>query len=134
LFLRSGFNNAVEVVLRGKNSYGARVTDTALGKIRSLEATVQNFEERTVRLETDTADAHKRGKEPETKVGAPFEHEERYQELCRRQSEIAEKLGLTKNQAPSRVDAVSGDDEPKNSETQNVAEPVRHKRRAGVSV
>ncbi len=109
LFLRPGFNNAVEVVLRGHNSYGARVTDTALGTIRSLEATVQGFEERAGKLETDIADAHKRGKELETKVGAAFEHEERYQQLCRRQSEIEEQLDLTKNQAPSQVEAESAD-------------------------
>jgi len=130
LFLRPGFNNAVEVVLRGHNSYGARVTDTALGTIRSLEATVQGFEERAGKLETDIADAHKRGKELETKVGAPFEHEERYQELCRRQSEIEEKLDLTKNQAPSQVDADSLDEGTnKISEQQTPTKPVRHARR-----
>jgi hypothetical protein len=86
-------------------------------------------------LETDIADAHKRGKELEIKVGARFEHEERYQELCRRQSEIEDKLDLTKNQAPSQVDAVSGDDnEPKNSETQKVAQDIRPKRRTAMRV
>jgi hypothetical protein len=85
-------------------------------------------------LETDIADAHKRGKELEIKVGARFEHEERYQELYRRQSEIEEKLDLTKNQAPSQVDAVSGDnEESKNSETQKLTE-TRHKRRVGMTV
>jgi hypothetical protein len=135
LFLRPGFNNTVEVVVRGKNSYGARVTDTALGTIRSLEATVQGFEERAAKLETDISDAHKRGKELETKIGAPFEHEERFQRLSRRQDEIEEKLDLTKNQAPGQADADSPDENAqKNSETQNVAETVRHKRRTGVSV
>ena len=37
LFLRPAFSDTVEVVLRGKNSYSARVTDTALGTIRSVE-------------------------------------------------------------------------------------------------
>ena len=135
LFLRPGFNNTVEVVVRGKNSYGARVTDTALGTIRSLEATVQGFEERAAKLETDISDAHKRGKELETKIGAPFEHEERFQRLSRRQDEIEEKLDLTKNQAPGQVDADSPDENAqKNSETQNVAKTVRHKARTGVSV
>jgi hypothetical protein len=135
LFLRPGFNNTVVVVVRGKNSYGARVTDTALGTIRSLEATVQGFEERAAKLVTDIADAHKRGKELETKIGAHFEHEERFQRLSRRQDEIEEKLDLTKNQAPGQVDADSPDENAqKNSETQNVAETVRHKRRTGVSV
>ncbi len=135
LFLRPGFNNTVEVVLRGHNSYSARVTDTALGTIRSVEAAVQGFEERAGKLETDISDAHKRGQELETKVGSPFEHEERYRELCRRQSEIEEKLDLTKNQAPGQVDARAGDDqELKNSETQNVSELGHRKKRLGVSV
>jgi predicted nucleic acid-binding Zn-ribbon protein len=124
-----------ETAIRGKNSYGARVTDTALGTIRSVEAAVQGFEERAAKLETDIADAHKRGKELETKVGAPFEHEERYQELCRRQSEIEEKLDLTKNQAPSQVEADSTDDTARrNSETQDVAKTIRQKRHAGMTV
>ena len=32
------------MIVRGKNSYAARVTDTAQGTIRSLEANVQSFE------------------------------------------------------------------------------------------
>jgi N12 class adenine-specific DNA methylase len=133
LFLRPSFNNTVEVVVRGKNSYTARVTDTALGTIRSLEVTVQGFEERATKLEADIADALKRTKELETKVGAPFEKEEHYQQLCRRQSEIEEQLDLTKNQAPSQLEAESQDDNTrKNSETQD--RTVRQKRCAGVTV
>jgi hypothetical protein len=135
LFLRPSFNNTVEVVVRGKNSYAARVTETAQGTIRSLEATVQGFEERATKLEADIVDTHKRGKELESKVGAPFEHEERYQQLCRRQNEIEEKLDLTKNQAPSQVEADSPEDTArKNSETQDIAKTVHQKRRAGVTV
>ena len=109
LFLRPSFNNTAEVVVRGKNSYAARVTDTALGTIRSLEVTVQGFEERATKLEADIADAHKRARELEAKVGAAFEKEEHYQRLCRRQSEIEEQLDLTKNQAPSRVETESNE-------------------------
>jgi hypothetical protein len=109
LFLRPSFNNSAEVVVRGKNSYAARVTDTALGTIRSLEVTVQGFEERATKLEADIADAHKRAKELETKVGAAFEKEDHYQRLCRRQSEIEEQLDLTKNQAPSQVETESSE-------------------------
>ena len=131
LLLRPGFNNTVEVVLRGKNSYGARVTDTALGTIRSLEATVQGFEERAIRLETDISDAQKRAKELEGKVGTHFEHEERYQQLCQRQSEIEEKLDLTKNQAPSQVEAESADtNEQENSKNQTQTHSPRHHRGA----
>ena len=133
LFLRPSFNNTVEMIVRGKNSYAARVTDTALGTIRSLEANIQGFEERASKLEYDITDASKRAKELETKVGAHFEREERYQQLTCRQSEIEEKLDLTKNQAPSQVETDSPEDTArKNSETQD--KTVRQKRRAGVSV
>ena len=135
LFLRPGFNNTTEMVLRGKNSYGARVTDTALGTIRSLESTVQGFEERAERLELDITDANKRVKELGEKVGAKFEREERFQELTNRQSEIEEKLDLTKNQAPSQVEAVSaGDDEQKISENQTHTHSPRRTRGAAVHV
>ena len=135
LCLRPALNNSVEIIVRGKNHYSARVTDTALGTIRSLEAAVQGFEERAARLEGDIADAHKRAKELGEKVGAPFEHEKRYQELTRRQAEIEDKLDLTRNQAPSQVEAVSLDsNEMKNSEAQGVTEPSQHKRRVGVTV
>ncbi len=40
LVLRTSFDGSAEVILRGHNSYVARVTDSALGTIRSLEATV----------------------------------------------------------------------------------------------
>jgi len=83
------------------------VTDTALGTVRSLEATVQGFEERAERLALDITDANKRVRELGEKVGAKFEREDRFQELTRRQSEIEEKLDLTKNQASSQVDATS---------------------------
>lgn len=109
LFLRPSFNNTAEVVVRGRNSYAARVTDTALGTIRSLEVTVQGFEERATKLEADIADVHKRARELEAKVGAAFEKEEHYQRLCRRQSEIEEQLDLTKNQAPSQVETKSNE-------------------------
>jgi hypothetical protein len=135
LFLRPSFNNTVEVVLRGRNSYGARVTDTALGTIRSLEATVQGFEERATRLETDISDTQKRAKELESKVGAPFEKEERYRELTRRQGEIEEQLDLTKNQAPSQVEAESPESNGEsNSVNQSQKHPSRHAHRSVVHV
>ncbi len=131
LILRPTFNDSVEMIVRGQNSYAARLTDTALGTIRSLEANVQSFEERTARLEYDITDANKRAKELETKVGAHFEREERFQQLTRRQSEIEEKLDLTKNQAPSQAEAVSAtDEEPNNSEKQTKTRSPRHTRRA----
>ncbi len=110
------------------------MTDTALGTIRSLEATVQGFEERTARLDSDIADAKKRAEELTGKIGAPFEREIRYQELCRRQSEIEEKLDLTKNQAPSLADATPNELQEKAAERHTPSEIRRTVKRTGVRV
>jgi hypothetical protein len=134
LFMRPSFNNTTEIVLRGNNSYSARVTDTALGSICSLEATVQGFEERAERLELDITDANKRVKEFGEKVGAKFEREDRYQELTRRQSEIEEKLDFTKNQAPSQAEAAEGGNEEQNTETQNPKRVRQLKHNGSVTV
>jgi tetrahydromethanopterin S-methyltransferase subunit G len=86
-------------------------------------------------LALDITDANKRVRELGEKVGAKFEREDRFQELTRRQSEIEEKLDLTKNQAPSQVEAASVDQNgEKNSETQNKTNAVRPKHRVSVSV
>jgi hypothetical protein len=135
LFLHASFNGEVELILHGKNSYNARVTDTALGTIRSLESIVQGFEERATRLEFDIRDSHKRATELEAKVGASFEHEKRYHHLAQRQAEIEEKLDLTKNQAPSQVDAVADNEmEEKNSQQQTQAKSNRPSQRTAVHV
>jgi N12 class adenine-specific DNA methylase/SAM-dependent methyltransferase len=135
LFIRSGFNNTAELVLRGKNNYSTRVTDTALGTIRSLESVVQGFEERAARLESDIKDSQKRATELEAKVGSPFEKEERYHHLARRQSEIEEQLDLTKNQAPNQLDTGAADEvEEKNSEVQTTAKTIRSQTRTSIKI
>ncbi|HSY19006.1 MAG TPA: hypothetical protein VK815_11755 [Candidatus Acidoferrales bacterium] len=62
-------------MLRGRNSYSTRVTDTVLGTIRSLESVVQSLEGRAAKLESDIKDSKKRADELETKAGATFEKE-----------------------------------------------------------
>jgi N12 class adenine-specific DNA methylase/SAM-dependent methyltransferase len=135
LFIRSGFNNTAELVLRGQNGYSTRVTDTALGTIRSLESVVQGFEERAARLEADIKDSQKRAVELEAKVGTPFEKEERYHHLVKRQSEIEEQLDLTKNQAPNQLEAVADNEtEEKNSQQQTQAKANHQTRKTAVCV
>ncbi len=97
LCVRTDLGSEVDLVLHGKNSYPARVTDTALGTIRSVEATIEGFEERATKLDTGIADAQKHAEELQGRVGAPFEREARYQESSRRQDEIEERLDLIKN-------------------------------------
>ena len=104
LSLRASYNGEVELFLHGNGSYTARVTDTALGTIRSLESIPQGFGERVIRLESDIQEWQKRANEFEVKVGAPFEREQRYHQLAQRQSEIEEALDLTKNQASSQAE------------------------------
>jgi hypothetical protein len=135
LFIRAGFNNSAELVLRGQNSYSARVTDTALGTIRSLESELQAFEERAGRLEGDIKDSHRRAVDLETKVGVPFEKEERYHHLVKRQSEIEEQLDLTKNQAAVQAESVANNETAENnSETQTQAASSKHARRTAVHI
>jgi predicted nucleic acid-binding Zn-ribbon protein len=120
--------------LRGKNSYSTRVTDTALGTIRSLESSVQGFEERAGRLEADIKDSQKRATELEAKVGSPFEKEERYHHLARRQSEIEEQLDLTKNQAPNQLEAVENTEANAISEQPETVEQQTVKPKRGIKV
>ena len=135
LFLRSSYNESAELVVRGKNSYSARVTDTAIGTIRSLEATVQGFEERAAKLESDIKDSQKRASELETKVGATFEKEERYHFLVKRQAEIEDKLDLTKNQAPVQAESISSETNEETVSTQECNKPKRERaKKAGIRV
>jgi len=135
LFIRVGFIGDPDLVVRGKNTYAAKITDTALGTIRSLESTVQGFEERASKLEAAIGDAQKRATELEGRVGAPFDREERYLGLTRRQSEIEEKLDLTKNQAPSQVEASQSDETTEApTEKQTTKPTVRPKRQSTIRV
>ena len=55
--------------------------------------------------------------------------------LCRRQSEIEDKLDLTKNQAPSQADATTADEvQEKTTERQTPSERVRHLNRSSLRV
>ncbi|MBN9693140.1 MAG: DEAD/DEAH box helicase [Verrucomicrobia bacterium] len=135
LILRTGFGDGPEIILRGHNSYPARVTDTALGTIRSLEATLQSLEERGEKLEQESASLLKRAAELEARIGHPFEHEEHYQELRKRQSAIADQLDLTKNQAATQLDAEPGPEQAISmGEQETPAETVKPGRKPAVRV
>jgi hypothetical protein len=94
----------------------------------------QGFEERAARLESDIKESQKRGIELEAKVGSPFEKEDRYHYLARRQSEIEEQLDLTKNQAPSQVDAAENTEANAIIEQPEKVEPQPIKPKRGIKV
>jgi hypothetical protein len=74
-------------------------------------------------LEADIRDSQKRAGELETKVGAVFEKEERHHFLVKRQSEIEDKLDLTKNQAPAQAEEIVSEANEENVSTQTITKP-----------
>lgn len=135
LALRVGFDGSPELLVRGQNTYSARVTDTAQGTVRSLEATVQGMDEYGVRLEGEVTNLRKRAGELGERVGLSFEHEERFQDLRQRQAAIADQLDLTKNQAANLLDASQGI-EPSETQGEQIDTPEHPKpvRRAAIRV
>jgi len=133
LYIRTGVFEGAELLIRGKGAYSIKFTDTALGTIRSLEHTVQTLDQRLTDCEKHLADAKKQGTELATKVGQPFEHEERLAELARRQEGIIKKLDLTKNQAASQMDTDVSENQAI-TETQTIGDEPNVKRRAGIRV
>ncbi len=126
---------ALHLSIRLRNHYVARVTDTSLGTVRSLESEAQGLEDYVTRLQTDIRDHEKQIKELSAKVGAPFEHKKRYEELEKRQAELEKKLGLTKNQAPTQVEESPDDEsEEKILPKQTQKEPIRRSQKKAVSV
>ncbi len=123
LVLRTAFLENVEILLKGKNTYSANVSETGLGTIRSMEYTVQNLDECQERYTRELADAEKRKRELESKIGQPFEHEEKLQSLTLRQQEIVKALDLTKNQAANNMDAANT---PSEDETVSASVSVNH--------
>ena len=96
-----------------------------VGIIASLEHAVRSIEERIELRRSDLAQTQKNRTELSALVGKPFEHEARYRELQKRQTELVEALDITKNQASSQLAAEPGD-----SETPPTPSP---KKSAGVS-
>jgi TolA-binding protein len=109
VFVADNFMQGPEIVLKGATSYLAKVSDTALGTIRSVEHTIQHLEELADDLAQNIADTRKRLADTQAQVEAPFEYTERLASLVQRQQEIEDALDLTKNQAPSQCGTETGD-------------------------
>ena len=103
--MADNFMQGPEIVLKGATTYTAKVTDTALGTMRSLEHTIQHLDELAEALERNITDTRKRLADTQAQLGAPFEYAAKLTELARRQDEIESALDLTKNQAASQLAA-----------------------------
>ena len=86
-----------------------------------------------MKLEVAIGDSQKRATELEGRIEVPFDREERYQELTRRQEEIEEKLDLTKNQAMSQMDTAVSENQTNAERHTTKCEPTI-KRRTGIRV
>ena len=104
LFVSDNQFSGPEIVIKGAGAYTAKVTDTALGTIRSVEHTIQHLDETAANLASNITDTRKRLTDTRAQVETPFEYTERLAFLTRRQQEIEDELDLTKSQAPSGLD------------------------------
>jgi hypothetical protein len=104
LFVSDNMFRGPEITLKGAGSYTAKVTDTALGTIRSVEHVIQHLDETASTLTQNITDTRKRLADTKAQVEAPFEYAERLSLLTRRQQEIEDQLDLTKAQAPATLD------------------------------
>jgi N12 class adenine-specific DNA methylase len=94
-----------EVVLLGNNAYTAKISDSPLGTISSLEHVVRSLDERIIEFRSDLAGTQRRLEELQPHAHKPFEHEQKLKGLVQRQQEIVQALDLTKNQAANSLAA-----------------------------
>jgi N12 class adenine-specific DNA methylase len=94
-----------EIMIKGKNAYTAKISDSALGTISSMEHIVRSLDDHANDLRKTLAATQRRIEELRPHIDKPFDHEEKLQTLMHRQQEIMEALDLTKNQAASNLSA-----------------------------
>ena len=105
VLVADNFMQGPEIVLKGATTYTAKVTDTAHGTIRSVEHAIQHLEDVAETLARNLTDSRKRLTDTHAQVGTPFEYSDRLTGLVRRQREIEDQLDLTRNHAPSQLEA-----------------------------
>jgi len=94
-----------QILLRGEATHTAKVSNTALGTIRSVEYAIQSLGEVAEDVARTITDTQKHIADLTAQIGQPFEYEERLATLAQRQQEITELLDLTKNQASNQLEA-----------------------------
>ena len=105
------FDERATILIHGKHSYRANVSESPAGTIASLEHALDSFEDRLRERETDLAQSRQcagLGKQLEQ----PFEHEEKLADATQRQHEIMAALDITKNQAIASVGESPQDNSP----------------------
>ena len=98
------FDERVTLLIQGKHSYRANVSDSASGIIASLEHALTGIEDRLWERERGLAQSLRQASDLSKQVDQPFEHYEKLASTIARQQEIIAALHITKNQASARVD------------------------------
>ena len=101
-----------QIILKGATTHAAKVSDTPLGTIRSIEHPVQHLEDLAESLALAIADHRKRLADIQGQVGAAFEYSRRLSNLLHRQCEIESALALRKSQVSSHLEAQAPDELP----------------------
>ena len=107
MFVADNFMGGPEILLKGAATHTAKVGNTALGTIRSVEYALQNLDETVATLDQQIIATQKRLADLTVQAAQPFEYEERLGTLTQRQQEIEDALDLTKNQAASTLGSES---------------------------
>ena len=98
------FDERATLLIQGKHSYRANVSDSASGTIASLEHALSGIEDRLRERETDLAQSRRQSADLAKQLDQPFEHEGKLATATKRQQEIITALDITKNQASPKID------------------------------
>jgi TolA-binding protein len=98
------FDERATILISGKHSYRANVSDSSAGTIASLEHALDSVEDRLRERETTLTQSRRQITDLTNQLDQPFEHEEKLAVATKRQQEIVAALDITKNQASARVD------------------------------
>ncbi len=97
------FEERATILIHGKHSYRANISDRPAGTIASLEHALDSFEDRLRERETDLAQSQHQSADLTEQLDQPFEHEKKLVDATERQQEIVAALDITKNQAAASV-------------------------------
>jgi predicted XRE-type DNA-binding protein len=97
------FDERATILINGKHSYRANVSDNPAGTIASLEHAMDSIEDRLRERENGLTQSRRQVVDLTNQLNQPFEHEDKLAEAAQRQQEIVTALDITKNQASAVV-------------------------------
>jgi N12 class adenine-specific DNA methylase/TolA-binding protein/predicted O-methyltransferase YrrM len=123
------FDERATILINGRHSYRANVSDSPAGTIASLEHALDAIEDRLREREANLTQSSRQIVDLTNQLDQPFEHEEKLAEATKRQQEIVTALDITKNQASATIgqDGFQQECEALEAKSkQSVREPMPH--------